>query len=191
MVIPSGRRISAPTPVAKASGSAPNIAASVVIRIGRKRSFAASIAASCTLKPRSRCACSAKSTSMMPFFLTMPISSKMPMKAITVNSAPIQLQRQQGADARRGQGRDDRDRMNVALVENAEDDVDREQRGQDDQPHAARRSCGNPRRRRRRRCAVRAAGSSRETASTIAAVPCSSDVPVARLKVIVIAGTTP
>ncbi len=51
MAMPSGRRISAPMPVAKASGSAPNIADNVVMRMGRNRSVAAKSAASRTLKP--------------------------------------------------------------------------------------------------------------------------------------------
>ena len=40
MAMPSGRRSSEPGPVAIASGTAPSSAASVVIRIGRKRSRA-------------------------------------------------------------------------------------------------------------------------------------------------------
>ena len=40
IAMPSGRRNSAPTPHESMSGSAPRIAASVVIRIGRKRSSA-------------------------------------------------------------------------------------------------------------------------------------------------------
>ena len=37
MEMPSGRRISAPSPLPSASGSAPSMAAIVVIMIGRKR----------------------------------------------------------------------------------------------------------------------------------------------------------
>ena len=88
MVMPSGRRSSEPGPVAITSGSAPSIAASVVIRIGRKRSRQASWIACSGGRPRRRSASSAKSTIMMPFFLTMPISRMMPMKAITVSSVP-------------------------------------------------------------------------------------------------------
>ena len=46
MVTPSGRRSSAPTPSPKAIGMAPNSAASVVIRMGRKRSMQAAVMAS-------------------------------------------------------------------------------------------------------------------------------------------------
>ena len=42
-----------------------------------------------------------------------------------------QRQRQQRADARRGQTREDRQRVDEALVENAEHDVDRHQGGDD------------------------------------------------------------
>ena len=70
------------------SGSAPSMAASVVIMIGRKRARHASRIACAGGSPPSRSAASAKSTIMMPFFLTMPISRMMPMKAITVSSAP-------------------------------------------------------------------------------------------------------
>ena len=41
MVMPSGRRSSAPSPQPIASGSAPSMAAKVVIMIGRKRISAA------------------------------------------------------------------------------------------------------------------------------------------------------
>ena len=51
MVMPSGRRSSEPVPVPKASGSAPNSAAMVVIRIGRKRSMQASKIASAVFLP--------------------------------------------------------------------------------------------------------------------------------------------
>ena len=41
MASPNGRRSSEPVPVPTSSGSAPSMAASVVIRIGRKRSIEA------------------------------------------------------------------------------------------------------------------------------------------------------
>ena len=80
-----------------------------------------------------RSASSAKSTSMMPFFLTMPISRMMPMKAITDSSMPAKSQRDQRAEAGRRQRRDDGQRVRQALVEHAQHDVDREQRGDDQQ----------------------------------------------------------
>ena len=88
MVMPSGRRRSAPVPVAISSGTAPSSAAMVVIRMGRKRCRQASWIACSGVRPRRRCASRAKSTSMMPFFLTIPIKRMMPMKAMMVSSAP-------------------------------------------------------------------------------------------------------
>ena len=61
---------------------------------------------------------------MIAFFLTMPISSMMPIKAMTLRSAHADQQGEQRADAGRGQRRQDRDRMDVALVQDAEHDVD-------------------------------------------------------------------
>ena len=86
IAIPSGRRSSEPVPVPSASGSAPKKAASVVIRIGRKRSMAASKIESSVLMPCSRSASSAKSIIRMAFFFTMPIKRKIPMTEITSNS---------------------------------------------------------------------------------------------------------
>ena len=84
--MPSGRRISAPSPAPSASGSAPSIAAIVVIRIGRKRSRHASKIASRVESPRARSASSAKSIIMIAFFFTMPISRITPMNAMIVKS---------------------------------------------------------------------------------------------------------
>src|ERR1035441_10420835 len=58
----------------KNSGSAPNKAAIVVIRIGRKRSWHASKMASVVDLPCSRSATRAKSIIMIAFFFTMPMS---------------------------------------------------------------------------------------------------------------------
>ena len=68
---------------------------------------------------------------MIAFFFTIPMSSTMPMIETTLRSSPEEHQRQHRADARRRQRRDDRQRMNQALVENAEHDVDGEERGHD------------------------------------------------------------
>ena len=58
----------------------------VVIRIGRNRSRQACRIASRGERPSLRSAWMAKSTIMMPFFLTMPISRMMPIMAITERS---------------------------------------------------------------------------------------------------------
>ncbi len=86
MAMPSGRRISAPSPAPSASGSAPSMAASVVIMIGRKRSRQASKIASREFMPCSRSAASATSIIMIAFFFTMPISRMTPMNAMIEKS---------------------------------------------------------------------------------------------------------
>ena len=69
-----------------ASGSAPKMAAIVVIKMGRKRSRQASRTACVAVRPRARSASSAKSMIRMAFFLTMPISKKMPISAMMEKS---------------------------------------------------------------------------------------------------------
>ena len=115
------------------SGSAPSSAARVVIRIGRKRSRQAWWIASRGGLPSSRSASSAKSIIMIAFFFTMPISRMMPMMPMMPRSLPGDHQRQQRADAGRGQGREDGDRVDEALVEHAQHDVDVDDRRQDQQ----------------------------------------------------------
>ena len=84
---PSGCLSSELAPAPSAIGSVPISAASVVIMIGRKRMRQASRIASSGAAP-ARCRCSAKSIIMMAFFLTMPISIRMPMMAMTLRSKP-------------------------------------------------------------------------------------------------------
>ena len=81
--------------------------------------------------PSLRSASSAKSIIMMAFFFTMPISRMMPMSAMTLKSIVEEHQRQQRADAGRGQRGKNRDGVDVALVEHAEHDVNGDERGQD------------------------------------------------------------
>ena len=88
MVMPSGWRSSDPVPKVKQSGRAPSIAAVVVIMIGRKRITAARWIASRLSRLSSRSAFSAKSIIRMAFFLTMPISSMTPIRAMMVNWMP-------------------------------------------------------------------------------------------------------
>ena len=73
----------------------------------------------------------AKSIIMMAFFLTMPIRRMTPISAMMSNSTWKSMQRQQRADAGRRQRRQNGDRVDVALVEHAEQDVDGGDRGQD------------------------------------------------------------
>ena len=81
----------------------------------------------------------AKSTIMMPFFLTMPISRMMPIMRDQTEVEAEQHQRRERADAGRRQRRQDRQRVDVALVEHAEDDVDDDERRGDQQRHRAQR----------------------------------------------------
>ena len=81
--------------------------------------------------PSLRSAASAKSIIMIAFFFTMPISRMMPINAMTLSSVVEEQQREQRAHARRRQRRKNRDRMDKALVQNPEHDVNRHQRRQD------------------------------------------------------------
>ena len=134
MVMPSGRRSSEPMPVPSASG---NAAEQRGHRGHHDRAEAQQaglvdrlLAASCL---RSRSASSAKSIIMIAFFFTMPISRMMPISAMTLKSCAADHQRQQRADAGRRQRRENRDRMDVALVQHAQHDVDRDERREDQQ----------------------------------------------------------
>ena len=70
---------------------------------------------------------------MIAFFFTMPISRMMPMIAMIAEVLAGDHQREQRADAGRRQRRQDRDRVDVALVEHAEHDVHRDDRREDQQ----------------------------------------------------------
>ena len=73
----------------------------------------------------------AKSTIMMAFFFTMPISMTMPIMAMTVRSMPNSISVDQRADAGRRQAGQDGQRVDEALVEHAEDDVDHQHGGEE------------------------------------------------------------
>ena len=75
-------------PVPSANGRAPNKAAIVVIRIGRKRNMQASKMESIGFFPSLRSTSSAKSIIIMAFFLTIPMSSTMPMMEMMFRSTP-------------------------------------------------------------------------------------------------------
>ena len=84
----------------------------------------------CRLLPSVRSTCSAKSIIKIAFFFTMPISRMMPISAMMLRVHPEELQRQQRADASGRQRRENRNRVNVALVQNSEHDVHRRERRQ-------------------------------------------------------------
>ena len=134
MEMPSGRRSSAPSPMPTASGigaehggdrghhdRAEAQQARLVDRLAR---------ATC---PRARSASRAKSIIRIAFFFTMPISRITPISAMIENSVLKSEQRQQRAHAGRGQRREDGDRVDRALVEHAQHDVDGEERREDQQ----------------------------------------------------------
>ena len=125
--------------------------------------------------PASRSASSAKSIIMIAFFFTMPMSRMMPMSAMTLNSVPAQHQREERADAGRRQRRQDRDRVDVALVEHAEHDVDGDQRRQDQERLAGQRLAEGLRRALEVARARRAAGRARRSRAAIASTASPSD----------------
>ena len=76
-------------------------------------------------------ASSAKSIIMIAFFFTMPISSTMPISATTREIVAADHEGEQRADAGGGQGGEDGERVDDALVQHAQHDVDRDHGGQD------------------------------------------------------------
>ena len=81
-------RLSDAAPREKAIGTEPRIVASDVMRIGRKRSAAASLAASCQELPSSR-RWLATSTMRMPFFVTKPMSTIEPICEKMLSVSPL------------------------------------------------------------------------------------------------------
>ncbi len=77
--VPIEWRAPAPAPVDSASGNTPRMNASDVMTIGRKRRRAASIAASVSDLPSSRCMCAANSTIRIAFFAASPTSVTSPI----------------------------------------------------------------------------------------------------------------
>ena len=73
--------------------------------------------------PSLRSASSAKSIIMMAFFFTMPISRMMPIKRHHAQVHAEQRERENCAHAGRGQRGQNRDGMDVALVQHAQHDV--------------------------------------------------------------------
>ena len=82
-VIPITLRPSAPAPDAVSSGTTPRMNAKAVIRIGRKRSFAADIVASMSGLPASS-SIFANSTIRIAFFAARPMSMISPICAKTL-----------------------------------------------------------------------------------------------------------
>ena len=129
--MPSGWRNSDPTPVPSISGRAPNIAAIVVIRIGRKRSRHAWKIASRGDLPSLALGFEREVDHHDRVLLDDADQEDDADDRDDAEIAAVEHQREQRADARGRQRREDRDRMDVALVEHAEHDIDGDQRGDD------------------------------------------------------------
>jgi len=73
----------------------------------------------------------AKSTSMMPFFLTMPISKMIPMIPIIDKSMPPIRSASSGTDTGRRERGQYRQRVHEALIQHAKNDIDDNKRSHD------------------------------------------------------------
>ena len=115
----------------------------------------------------------------------------MPMSAMTLKSVRHTQSARKRADAGRRQRRDDRDRVDVALVEHAQHDVDGDDRGEDEQRLARQRLVERLRRAHEVRVHAgrHADARLRRRGSPFTASP--SDSPGARLNEIVTAGNCP
>ena len=137
--MPITLRASAPAPLAVSSGTTPRMKAKAVIRIGRKRSLAASSAASTSSLP---CSCSifANSTIRIAFFAARPISMIEPdLREDVVHVALGELARDPQAEvgAERGERRAEQhaERQPPALVLRRQDQED-QQDGEREHDHA-------------------------------------------------------
>ncbi len=111
--------------------------------IGRKRSRQAWKIASRGVKSRSRSASSAKSIIMIAFFFTMPISRITPIRAMMLNSVPNSSSASTAPTPAEGSVERMVSGWIEALVEDAEHDVDGDQRGSDQKGLACQRAAGS------------------------------------------------
>ena len=93
--VPSACRISAPGPLATTKGNTPSVNANEVIKIGRSRSRAASVAAVNRSRPRS-ISCLANSTIKMAFLHARPTSTTNPIWVKILSSIDDQPRREWG-----------------------------------------------------------------------------------------------
>src|ERR1700687_2802245 len=121
-VVPTETRPAAPAPRATTSGTTPRMNASEVIRMGRSRMRAASMAASTMLIPFSR-SCSANSTIKIAFLLDSPINITRPIWQYTSfcdrRSAP-----DNGAQQRHRHRQQHDERQDKALILRRQSQVD-------------------------------------------------------------------
>ncbi len=69
---------------------------------------------------------------MIAFFCTMPMSRTMPIRAISERSLPVSINASNAPTPGRGQAGENRDRVDIALIKHAQDDVDDDDGGQDE-----------------------------------------------------------
>ena len=131
MVTPSGQRSSEPVPRSSTSGSAPSSAAMVVIMIGRKRSRHASSIAAAGASAARALGLDGEVHHHDGVLLHDAHQQHDADQRHQRQVGAAQHQRQQRADAGRGQRGQDRDRVDQAFVEHAEHDVDHHDRRQD------------------------------------------------------------
>ena len=133
----------------------------------------------------------AKSTIMMPFFFTMPISRMMPISATRLKSKWNSISVASAPTPAEGKRREDGQRVDVALVENAEDQIDDEQRGQDQHRHGRQRILERLGVALEGRDDASPACCNSRLACSMASRRLPSATPCARLKLMVIAGNWP
>ena len=81
---------------------------------------------------------------MIAFFFTMPMSMMMPTKPIHVQLHAEEQQREQRAEPGGRQAGENRDRVDEALVEHAEHEVDHEHGDDQQEAQARRATTGTP-----------------------------------------------
>ena len=90
-------------------------------------------------RPCARSASSAKSIIMIAFFFTMPMSRMMPMMAMRLRSLPVSSSASSAPTPGRRQRGENRDGVDVALVQDAQHDVHRHDGGEDQEQRAVER----------------------------------------------------
>ena len=103
-------------------------AAAVVIMIGRKRTRAASTIASAADMPCFVSASTAKSIIMIAFFFTRPMSMITPDIRVHAEILAEDQQREKRSNGSERKAGENRQRVDVALVQDAQHDVDHEDR---------------------------------------------------------------
>ena len=160
-------------------------AAMVVIMIGRNRTSASWMASRGDFP--ARCASIAKSTIHDPVLLHETDEHDDPDERVDGEVDAEEEQRHEGAEAGERQGGEDREGMDEALVEDAEHDVDDEDRHDEQQAQAAHRLLERLRGALEPEATV--AGSTSAAADSMPCTASPSELPGARLKLMFTAGS--